>query len=299
MPTQAVRRLERWCASSGATLERLRYPRPAAGGEVSALRLTPAAPARARVVAAHGAGNDALFPLVALFKALVGAGCEVFAFDLDGNGRESTTVFSPETVASALPDAVRVATEDRATLPLHLVGHSYGGSLTLHALASGELEAADSAVVISSPLDIDLTWAVALGEVRGFLRAETLAQREHYGLWGVLPAFGPVKRRDYPFRGPEAPGRFGYVEAVRRSLWGMDLEGAAARLRHPVLLVYSRADRLVPPVQGERLARAIPGAELLLLDRPAHYGVPFAEEAVRRIRDWVTAPPSPAAACAD
>ena len=56
--------------ADGARLERVRYPRPEAGGEVEAWRLSPRE-LRARVVAAHGAGNDALYPQLALFEALV------------------------------------------------------------------------------------------------------------------------------------------------------------------------------------------------------------------------------------
>src|SRR5690242_3579398 len=100
-PRGCVLRLERWLADRGAHLDRVRYPRPDARGEVEAWRITPGE-AFGRVVAAHGAGNDALYPQLALFKALVERGMEVFSFDVDGHGAASTTVFSPETV----PDAV-------------------------------------------------------------------------------------------------------------------------------------------------------------------------------------------------
>src|SRR4051812_29531531 len=100
-----ARRLDAWLRARGGRLDRVRYSRPEAGGEVEAWRLIPAAASR-RVVVAHGAGNDALFPQVALFRALCAAGCEVFSFDLDGHGAGSTTMFSVDGIRSALPAAV-------------------------------------------------------------------------------------------------------------------------------------------------------------------------------------------------
>ena len=281
----AARRLDDWMRAAGVRRERIRYPRPEAGGEVAALRFVPRS-VRGRVVVAHGAGNDLLFPLVGLFKALVRARFEVFSFDLDGHGVESTTTFSDAVIHSALPEAVRVARGGRRGLPLHLLGHSLGGSLVLHALASGSVEGVSSAVVVSSPLRIALDLPTALAELRGFLRVATLAQREHYGLWGLVPAVGPLKRSAYPFRRREtADGAFGYVATVQKLLDRMELERAVERIDVPTLLVYGRGDRLVPLAQGERLARALPGAELATVDA-THWSCAFADEAVERGVRW-------------
>lgn len=273
--------------AAGARLERLRYARPGARGEVEAWRLAPRE-AKARVVAAHGAGNDALYPQLALFEALVRRGVEVFAFDVDGHGAGSTTVFSPETVVSAVAAAVEQAERGRAALPLHLVGHSFGGSLVLHALAEGSVPHAASGVAISSPVSVTLDARTALAEVRGFLRLSTLGQRRHYGLWGMVPAAGPLKRRAYPIRGAAEEGApFGYVAAIQRLLARLDLGRAAARIRAPVLLVYGAADRLVPPAQGRRLAELIPSSELLEIPGTTHWSTCFAEAAIARTAAWI------------
>jgi alpha-beta hydrolase superfamily lysophospholipase len=275
--------------AAGARLERVRYPRPEAGGEVEAWRLSPREP-RARVVAAHGAGNDALYPQLALFEALVRRGVEVFAFDIDGHGAGSTTLFSPETVLSAIPAAVAQAERGRPALPLHLLGHSFGGSLVLHVLAEGAVDHAASAVVISSPISISLDTRTAIGELRGFFRLGTLGQRQHYGLWGMVPAVGPLKRRAYPIRGAAQPGApFAYVAAIQRLLARLDLDRAAARVRVPVLLVYGAGDRLVPSAQGRRLAALIPSSELLEIPGATHWSTGFAEPAVARAAAWVEA----------
>jgi pimeloyl-ACP methyl ester carboxylesterase len=282
-PASWTLRLRRWMDAEGARLERVRYPRPAAGGEVEAWRLTPRAP-RARVVAAHGAGNDALYPQLALFEALVRRGVEVFALDVDGHGAGSTTVFSPEVVPSAIAAAVAEAERGRPALPLHLVGHSFGGSLVLHALAEGSVAHAASGVAISAPTSISLGAGTALGELRGFLRPATLSQRRHYGLWGMVPAVGPLKRRAYPIRGAAQSGApFAYVAAIRSLLARLDLDRAAEKVRVPVLLVYGAADRLVPPTQGRRLAELIPSSELLEVPGATHWSTGFAAPAIARV----------------
>jgi alpha-beta hydrolase superfamily lysophospholipase len=285
-------RLAAWAARAGAQAASVRYPRPAAGGTTAALRLAPAGGARARAVVVHGAGNDAVYLLLELFRALLARGVEVFAFDVDGHGTGSDTVFDVATVRGAVASAVEAAGADGDELPLHLVGHSLGGSLVLDALASGALPAVASAVALSAPLEVHLGPRTVVSELAGFFRPATLSQREHYGLWGLVPAFGPVRRASFPFRRTDAGGgAFGYVRTVRRLLDEMRLPERAAAVGAPTLLVYSRGDHLAGHHDGERLAAAIPGARLLCLERPTHYGVAFDREAVGRTAEWVATHP--------
>lgn len=283
-------RLSAWAARLGARVDDVRYRRPEARGEVCAVRLRPRDTPRARVVAAHGAGNDAVYPLMELFRAVLRGGCEVFSFDVDGHGCGSSTVFDAGTVRTSVAAAADAAERDGPALPLHLLGHSLGGSLVLDALASGALDRVASAIVLSAPTSVDLGFRTVVSELAGFFRLATLAQREHYGAWGLVPAFGPVKRRAYPFRRTDAErGSWSYVSAVRRLLEGMRLEDRVDAIRVPTLLVYSRADRLVGHAQGERLAARMPAARLVSLDRATHYGVPFAPPAVEAVVRWTDA----------
>jgi alpha-beta hydrolase superfamily lysophospholipase len=285
-------RLAAWAARLGARAADERYPRPEAGGDVRAVRLTPAAAPRARVLVAHGAGNDAVYPLLELFRALLRAGCEVFSFDIDGHGCGSTTVFAPDTVRTAVAAAADAA-ERGPALPLHLLGHSLGGSLVLDALASGALDRAVSAAILSAPVDVRIGARTAVAEVRGFFTRATLTQREHYGLWGLVPAFGPVKRAAYPFRRVDADGRaWSYVAAVQRLLAEMDLENRVGRIRIPTLLVYSHGDALVPHAQGQRLAARMKrqAGHLRSLSSATHYSLPFDAEAMDSVLGWIREP---------
>lgn len=285
-PPAHHRGAERWLRASGFAWERLRYARPEAGGEAAAFRLAPRGPARGRVVAAHGACDDALFPLVALYAALLRRGLEVFAFDLDGNGWESTTRFSPEGIRGAVAAAAREAERGRPPLPLYLLGHSLGGALVLDALARGEV-AAEAAAVVATPLEVRVTARTALAELRGFLRPATLRQRAFYGLGGVVPAFGPVKRAAYPFRGDARTGNFDYVSVFDALLRATDLRRAAERVRVPVLLVYGGRDRIAPAAHGEELARLLPEAELVRVPGATHFSTASSPEAAERVSAWL------------
>jgi alpha-beta hydrolase superfamily lysophospholipase len=281
-------RLAAWARRMGAGMADVRYPRAEAQGDACAIRLRPRGAAHARVVVAHGAGNDAVFPLLELFGALLDAGCEVFSFDVDGHGCASTTVFAPDTVRTAVAAAVEAAERGGPALPLHLLGHSLGGSLVLDALASGSVDRAASAAIVSAPMDVRIGARTVVGELRGFFRRATLAQRAHYGWWGLVPAFGPVKRAAYPFRRTDADGRaWSYVAAVQRLLGEMELEHRVERIPVPTLLVYSRGDWIVPLRQGERLAAAMPAATLRTIEGASHYGLPFHPRAVDAVVRWI------------
>lgn len=279
---------ERWLRASGFGWERVRYARPEAGGEAAAFRLAPRGGARGRVVVAHGACDDALFPLVAMYRALLEHGFEVFAFDLDGNGWESTTRYSAEGIRGAVAAAAREAERGRRALPLHLLGHSLGGALALDALARGEVEA-ESAVVVATPLEVRITAGTALAELGGFFRPATLRQRAYYGLGGVVPAFGPVKRGAYPFRGDARTGNFDYVAVFDALLRAVDLRRAAARVRAPVLLVYGERDRIAPATHGAELARLLPDAELVRVRGATHFSTASSPTATESAAAWLAA----------
>jgi pimeloyl-ACP methyl ester carboxylesterase len=249
----------------------------------------PSTPAIGRVVVAHGAGNDVLFPLLDIFRALVGRGFEVFAFDLDGHGWESTTRFSADAVRTAIPAALEQARAGRPPLPIFLLGHSLGGALVLSALGAS-VDGVEAAVLLSAPVSVGFSLRSSLAELWRFFRTETWAQRSGYGLWGVVPAVGWLKRRAYPLRlAAEAAGSFGYVRTIQNLLADLDVAAAARRIRIPGLLVYGGHDALVPPAQGDTLADAIPRAELVRLPHASHYGVPVARETPRIVVDWLAA----------
>ncbi|MDB4951293.1 MAG: bioH [Gemmatimonadetes bacterium] len=276
-------------ARQGITWQRVRYPRPEAGGDAGAYRLRPAGAPRGRIVAAHGAGSDALFPLLGIFAPLVHAGFEVFAFDADGSGWDCTTRLDPAAARSSTAAALARAMRGEPELPTHLLGYSLGGTLLLDTIASPP-PYVRSAILLSAPLRVCFGVRSSIAEMLGFLTVHTLREIRRYGPWGVLPAAGGLKRRAFPYRLSAAhTGAFGYVDAVQETLRAADPERAAARAQVPVLLVYGEGDALVPPSQGERLAELIPRSTLVRLPRASHWTVPIHPRTARAALDWIVA----------
>lgn len=69
-----------------------------------------------------------------------------------------------------------------------------------------------------------------------------------------------------------------------------DTERRLRDVRMPVLVLHGRADRVIPAVNGERLAQAIPGARLSLLEAGHNFLWEASEEANRRIMDFLSEP---------
>jgi alpha-beta hydrolase superfamily lysophospholipase len=274
-----------WMEARGMRHETLRYPRP--GGDSLAFRLSPAGSPLARVLVAHGAGNDALYANLGYFKPLLSAGFEVFAPDLDGHGRHSTSRMRYPEVREAIPEAFRRA-EAGGSLPTYGFGISLGGALLLRALGDGLPVRA--AALVSAPLRIELSLRTVLNELHPSLLAAGLRERGDHGILGLLPSFGPVRRGTYPLRLEEtAPGAFGYVRVLNGMLERMALEDAAAATTVPLLLAYGSSDRIVPPGQGERLAVAAPRAELVRVAGGRHLGTVLQPALRQHILRWLGA----------
>ena len=275
-----------WLAARGGHCNAARYSRTV-GGETTAFLLEPASPPRALVVFAHGAGNDAWFPQLSLFRVLLENGYAVWTFDLDGHGRRSTTHLDPEAVAGAVPDALAHARATLPGLPVHLLGQSFGGALALGALARGTASDVASAAFLSAPLHVRPNVRMVLSEIAGFCSHTCLAQRRNYGIWGLVPAFGPFKRATFPIRLARAAGRsWDYVAVVNESIKQLGLPEVARDVQVPVLLVYGERDGIVPLDQGETLRDHLPRAELRILPRDTHYTVALSPETEQAVLAW-------------
>lgn len=266
------------------------FPSRGNGDLIQAYRFTPRLPPRSIVLALHGAGNDALFAWVGFFKRLLLGGTEIFTFDLPGHGRVSQTVFEPTAAAAAIESALEQATDPHPLIPVHAVGVSLGGALLLSTLPALQARLA-SATLVVAPLRIVLSPISLLNELRFRNFISLWREKEHYGLLGLVPSFGPFRRDIYPLRlpAPLPPGAFGYVEALNLALDGLGLERAAAATMLPVLLAYGVEDRIVPIEQGEALASQLAGAELIKVRGGTHLSTPLEPQVVDRLCDWIDA----------
>jgi pimeloyl-ACP methyl ester carboxylesterase len=257
---------------------------------VDAILLGPESESKGLVVFVHGTGNDLLYPQMSLFKALVSAGYTVFAFDLDGHGLNSSTIFTPEGVRSCLEKSIETAIQAAPNLSVNLIGHSLGGALVLNYLANMPIEIR-TAVLISVPLYVPQSFNQFIGEL-GALNSQTVySQIPQYGLWNLLPAFGRFKRRAYPLR--LRPDRqrdrhpLGYVHEITKTFESLDPAESAAHVDVPTLLLYGECDQIAPLEHGEELFEKLSDCELFLVPGETHFTTILSKHCEGKIISWL------------
>lgn len=257
-------------------------------GRTRAYCLRPSGKPRRAVVALHGAGNDALFGWVRLFKELLLEGSLVYSFDLPGHGRGGDSRLDAASARAAIMRAVERTRAHAGDVRMHAVGVSLGGSLLLDALTELD-DALASATLIVAPLRIELSPRSFLSETGPRSFSLIWEEREHYGLGGLIPSFGPFKRDIYPLRlaAPPPKGAFGYVDSLNAMLASLDLEARAESVRLPVLLAYGEADRIVPISQGERLAARLKSSRLVRVRRGTHLSTPLSSTVRQAVSEWI------------
>lgn len=280
-------RFERWLADHSMRWSRLTlsYGEPKEGTALH--HFHPGVRPRRTVLAIHGAGNDALFGWIGLFKRLLEIESQIFTLDLPGHGRHGQTLFDGRSALLAIGALLGKA---ERSLPAHAIGISLGGSLLLRALADHPA-AICSAVMIVAPLAIEISPRAIAREIGPATLSTLWRERQHYGWTGLIPSFGSFKRELYPLRLADAlpEGRFGYVESLNREIAALALDEISPSIDLPVLLIYGERDRLVPAEQGERLHQRLPRSELHLLPGETHLSTPFAPAATRRLIHWIEA----------
>jgi alpha-beta hydrolase superfamily lysophospholipase len=286
LPFEAA--FKRWLASEGMGWERITFELPG-GGRTAGYRLDPAAQPRKILLAVHGAGNDALFAWIGLFKRLLSRGYSIVTFDLPGHGRENRTLFSAESALAAVEAALAECLRgSRESIPVEAVGISLGGSILLRSLPRLQ-DRLTAAVAVVAPLRINLSFRSLLPEMGPRNLRVVLREWEHYGPGGLVPSFGPFKRDIYPLRLADRPppGPFGYVRTLNDALAAMNLVEEGASITIPVLLLYGEADRIVPISQGERLAAAIPPSQLHRTRGGTHLSTPLDPSAIDLMVEWL------------
>ena len=245
-------------AQDGYGVADVTYPR-SSGGQVAAVLLGGQNPTSAVVVCAHATGNDKFFPLLAIYRDLLASGVAVFAFDLDGHGRDSTHVLNPDAAHTMLPQALTEVRRLMPGKPIHLMGQSFGALLVMRQMAApvGDPAGIRSVILISPPVTGDITSRPVWFEGRSVLNKSYLRAQRDYGGFGLLPAVGPFKRGQYPLRLP--PGYknwnvMSYAGLIDQLVARWQPEASFDPNQVPTLLIYGSRDALTPPEQAELLA---------------------------------------------
>ena len=279
---------------------------PLAGGDGTAVLSVPVnGPVGGIVMLLHGMGDDAVYPHWHWFTALAREGLAVFSVDWDGHGAGATSRLRFGDVPAGLARLfVRLSSPgddaDRAAsrgVRFVLGGHSMGGTMALHALAMLPDDVCDAAAVMSPALQV-ATGIGGAGELIGYLnpmswRRDLWAARHDYGMRGLVPAFGPFGRRQFPVRLAEAGH---YVRQLEHFVTTTDHAAAFGAVTTPVVWYHGERDRLVSSEAVAPIMANLPVVVRRLVPRRGHLGMVMsarvAAEFARSVSEAACAPHS-------
>ena len=213
----------------------------------------------------------------------------VIRIDNRGAGRTGDVPGAPYTVETMAADSLAVL--DAADVhTAHIVGISMGGFMSL--------ELALRHPVLVRSLVLVATSAGGRGHKRPSLATMRLllARRQANADPGELArnVYAAIMGPGYAAGNPDVMERIAAIARYRpmtgaayfRQLWVAMRHNVAARLgqiRVPTLVIHGADDPLVPPINGQRLARRIPGARLIIYPNTGH--IPIIERAAEFNRD--------------
>ena len=175
----------------------------------------------------------------------------VHVVDLIGFGRSRRAPRQPH--IGEMAELLSVWMDEQHITRPHLVGHSMGGQIAIHMAAGG---ATLHSLTLIDPAG--LPRRLAAREIARFV-ASALPPRA----WGA-PRFVPTIALDALRAGPRTLLRAGL------HLLSDDVTPLLARINVPTLIVWGELDPLLPASHGRRMADAIPGARLVIVEGAAH-----------------------------
>jgi len=215
----------------------------------------------------------------------------VVMLDRRGSGLAERVGVSPD-AGTGVEDIV--ATLDALGLGrAWLFGSSVGGTLALEFALRQPARTAGLLLYGTSPVGRwheDWPWALRASKLDDWIAGFTDPARYDESLRLMAPSVAddPEVRQWYARLLRNASTPHG-AAALLRGYLAMDLRPRLAQVTAPTLVLQRHGDRIVPRPAGERLARAIPGARLQLLEGDDHFlwhgDTAVLEEAVHRFID--------------
>jgi 3-oxoadipate enol-lactonase len=227
-------------------------------------------PPRHTVVLSHALGCDASM-WDGLANALA-ADCRVVAYDHRGHG-DSDTPAGPYALATLADDAARLI-DELGDGPVVWIGLSMGG-MVAQELALRHPGRVKALVIANSSAGYD-----AASRAGWAARIEAIQQG---GLEAVVD--GAMQRwfgEDFRAANPATVARWrrrvvtsppaGYI-ATCQALMGLDTSARLPQIDKPTLVIAGEIDPGTPVAMSETIARAIPGAKLVVLPQASHLSV--------------------------
>jgi pimeloyl-ACP methyl ester carboxylesterase len=279
---------------AGATESGARHPSPARTGAAArgpAAGVPPRAGERARVLCVHGMAGSTTNWTELMAQLAPDFACE--AVDLPGAGWSPPPVTPRGYSARAMADVVIRLIEQRGHGPVHLIGNSLGGLISVK-VAAARPELIRTLTLISPAMPDRLIRPslarfpmIAVPGLGGWLLRKTDMFPPEARVWGVMQVIFYDPRAVHPQRVAEAVAEMArrdklswandtligaartvtaeYLRPARYSAWR-----DAERVRCPVLAIYGSHDKLVSPRMAGRAARAFRDSRVVVLPYNGH-----------------------------
>jgi pimeloyl-ACP methyl ester carboxylesterase len=204
------------------------------------------------------------------------------AFDNRGVGRSDVPP-GPYSIATMASDALAVL-DTAGIARAHVFGVSMGGMIAqefalqyparTRLLVLGCTAAGGPLAVRPESKAIDALFA----------RGMTPEQARDAILPYIYDASTPREKidQDIALRQPWLPTPEGYI-AQMQAILAWESYSRIAEITAPTLVVHGKSDALVPPANGELIAKRIPGAKLVLLDHASHLFLTDQTEAAQKV----------------
>lgn len=194
----------------------------------------------------------------------------VLLLDNRGAGRTGDVPGAPYSVETMAADVLAVL-DAAAEASAHVIGASMGGLIAQEVALSAPERVRSLVLACTHPGVAHSTWnpaAVALLHLRG---GQTPRQAAEASIPFNYAGGTPRERieQDWAVRLPLASSAAGYLAQAQGTAKWSGLERLAS-LRAPTLVVHGADDRLVPAVNGRRIAQEVPGAELEIIADANH-----------------------------
>jgi pimeloyl-ACP methyl ester carboxylesterase len=234
------------------------------------------------LVLLHGIGRsledwDLLVPLLATTH-------RVIALDMPGFGFSARRP-EPATLAALARGVLTTLDELGEQRPVHLIGNSLGGAVSLQTLALAPERVASLVLVNSAGFGAEVTYILRMLAIPGLGRA-MLKRPTRAGLAHAERALyadrklADKQRVAHSLRLGRQPGAAEFMDEIMRGLgtfrrgvlpqWRAALLAAAAAHPRPMLIVWGDRDRILPPSQFRAAQQAFPGARTHLFANTGH-----------------------------
>lgn len=240
-----------------------------ARGQLRVIDKNPTATETVLLVHGYGASSASYVPVMDALAAHM----RVIAVDLPGFGKSDRREgdYSPEALADVLAEVLTRKGVARA----HVVGHSWGSSVVL-AFARRHPERLARLVIISGWMYDEqllpmMRWArvPGIGEaLYATFYSQNIGERLYLNF--VDPRLVSQRVVDEVERQMSLDGAVAAALAAARGMRFADSEAAYRTIQNPTLLIWGREDRVARLPFGERLARELPHARLVVLPRCGH-----------------------------